>query len=581
MIAEGFLSLVAFASFWCVQIDRIDRFVFVSQIESLGAALTFAALPWLGPDVAGSTPSKHILMIAVIAVTSISAANSAHITRRRPFFWRLIVIVASSYCLAFFRAGEVTFALLTLMWCIAISALTRVGYEGVRELLELRQASERSARTDDLTGLLSRTAFFSSLQTTAQDRIETDAEQPTLVLIDLDGFKAINDSFGHGAGDDVLQVAAARLVSYLPEGAMIGRLGGDEFAAVFVGQEPSIRATVDQALGALTEPIHVDGRELYIAASAGWTAVNAEFSSAELMAQADAAMYHSKNSLTDVSTGFNNRLRDKLDRSNDLRQRFRSALKKNEIEFWTQPLVRLSDRLPVAVELLARWPQSNGAFVAPAEFTRVADQTGLAVDLDCQALTAAARILQSWHEDPLLQTIVVKVNISPVHLHNGKLIQSVQELVPRHLWSRLGLEFVESQLITAAARNRHQLQTLMDMEITLSIDDFGVGYSSLTYLRSLPISELKIDRSFVTAVDSDPINRGLIRAIVDIASTLGLPTVAEGIETEAEFEAAARLGMSICQGFLIGRPCPSAEAGAKLRELEQQALARLVDHQRR
>lgn len=570
--AESALALVAFASFWSVQVGKIERFVFFSRIESLGTAINFAALPWLGSEAASSTPSKHVLLIGLIAVTSISAANSSHITRRRPFFWRLIVIVGLSFTVAFVLAGEALFAVFSVMWCGAIAALTRVGYHGMLELLELRRASERSARHDDLTGLLSRSAFFESLRTATDLKIATGPEQVVLTLFDLDGFKAINDSFGHAVGDDVLQTVANRLTVFLPEGASIGRLGGDEFAAVFASEHHELRARVDQALSALAEPIRVQGRELYIAGSAGWTIVDPAVSAAELMAQADAAMYQSKNSRTAESTGFDNNLRDQLDRSLDLRQRFRSALKRNEIDFSVQPLVRLTDRLPVAVELLARWPQSDNSFVGPEEFTRVADETGLAVDLDRRALERAAALLATWQHDDFLQSVVVKVNISPVHLHNDKLLQSVQEIVPRELWERLGLEFVESQLITAATRNRRQLQTLLDMGVTLSIDDFGVGYSSLTYLRSLPVSELKIDRSFVTDIDSDPINQGLMRAIVDIASTLGLPTVAEGIETEAEFAAAARLGISTCQGYLVGRPAPMADATDQVLQLRQDSV---------
>jgi len=235
--------------------------------------------------------------------------------------------------------------------------------------------------------------------------------------------------------------------------------------------------------------------------------------------------------------------------------------------------VRTSDSAPVAVELLARWPQDDDTIVGPLEFTRVADETGLAVELDRLAVAAARALLEEWKDDPLLRSITVKANISPVHLHNNQLIQTVQDLVPLRTRERLGLEFVESRLIPAAERNHDQLRSLMDMGITISIDDFGVGYSSLAYLRTLPVSEIKIDRSFVTNVDTDTINQGLVRAIVDIASTLGLPTVAEGVETEAEFNAIARLGVSAGQGYLLGRPLPLASTPHVLRELQESAAS--------
>lgn len=571
-VAEACLGLASFAASYLIRKRNIDGFVNASRVESFGTTLTFGALAWLGDDIASATPSKHVLMIALIAVTSISAANSSHITRRRPFFGKLIVIVATSYSLAFVLSGELIFAALTVIWCIAIATLTRVGYHGMVELLELRKASERTARHDDLTGLLSRTAFFETLKDCSTSRSKGDAaRQPILALFDLDGFKAINDSFGHGAGDGVLRTVAERLALFLPDDASIGRLGGDEFAAVFWESPADVAMVVDAALGAVSEPVHIDGRELYVAASAGWTVVPQGAVSADLMAEADAAMYQSKNSTTAVSTGFDATLRDELNRSLDLRQRFRSALKRNEIEFWAQPLVRTSDSSPVAVELLARWPQDDATIVGPMEFTRVADETGLAVELDRQALVAARDLLDMWTDDPILGTMIVKANISPVHLHNSQLLQSVRDLIPQSMRHRLGLEFVESQLITAAERNHHQLRVLREMGVTVSVDDFGVGYSSLTYLRRLPVSEIKIDRSFITDLDTDAINQGLVRAIVDIASTLGLPTVAEGIETAEEFAAANRLGVSLAQGYLLSRPGRVSYVEGVLRELHDAA----------
>lgn len=574
-IAEALIGVVSLAGYFSVRSGNMQRFALLTRAENIGTACTFAVLPWLGASMASTTPSKHILIIALVAVTSISAANSSHITRRRPFFGLLVVVVATSYFGSFMVAGEYVFAMIALLWCLSIATITRVGYRSMLELLELRKASERTARHDDLTGLLSRSAFFETLNLAACQPIawrDGQQLQPVLVLFDLDGFKAINDSFGHGVGDSVLQTVAKRLILFLPPDASIGRLGGDEFAAVFTTTESELATSVQAALSAVGDPIRTSDRELYVAASAGWTVVELGEESPDLMAQADAAMYQSKNSETVTSSGFDTDLRAELDRSLDMRQRFRTALKRNEISFWAQPLTRIYDRAPVAVELLARWPQDDETVIGPIEFTRVADETGLAVELDRQALRAAASLLALWEADPILGSILVKANISPVHLHNGQLIKSVRELIPTSALPRLGLEFVESRLITAAERNHLQLRDLREMGITISIDDFGVGYSSLTYLRSLPVSEIKIDRSFVTDVDSDRINQGLVRAIVDIASTLGLPTVAEGIETVAEFEAIAQLGVSLGQGYFIGHPCPIDQVEHQLRRLHHIAI---------
>jgi len=554
-VGQAVLALGSFASAWSLMQGRLEQYARQAELQSFVTALAFGALPWLPTDLSASDPARLVLMIAAMAVTAIAATNSAHITNRRPLFWRLIVIVTVSNALAFGLRGETGLALLIVVWSVAIAAVTKVGHRAVLELLDLRQASEDSARRDDLTGLLSRLAFFEALHEAAVlDLSRGEDGQQILALFDLNDFKAINDGFGHVVGDKVLQIIGARLPNHLPGNARISRVGGDEFAVVFAGGRTGAGPIVDRALEALTKPIRVDDRELFISASSGWTVIDPAVSSAELMAQADVAMYHSKRFKLSESTGFDSDLRDQLDRSIDLRHRFRSALMKSEITFHAQPLVRFGDRCPVD------------------EFVRIADETGLAVDLDRHALRSAAELLDRWAPDEFLNTLVVKVNISPVHLRNEKLVASIIDVIPAKHWNRLGLEFVESQLIPAADHNRHQLEKLMAMGITLSIDDFGVGYSSLTYLRSLPVSELKIDRSFVTALDSDSINQGLMKAIVDMATTLGLPTVAEGVETEQEFEAAQRLGVSVCQGYLTARPGPIADAAQLLHELRQQSL---------
>jgi len=572
MLAEAVLAIVAFLSFIFLRRGDVTRFIAYSRAESLGTALTFSAFAWLGDDIASLTPSKHVLMIALIAVTSVSALNSSSVSRRRPFFRQLVVIVGFSYTLAFLLKNELTFALLTILWCITISVLSRVGYHSTLELLELRRASEKTARHDDLTGLLSRSAFFNTLERTNQHA--KNSSESILVLFDLDGFKAINDSFGHAAGDSVLQAVSRRLELFLPADATLGRLGGDEFAAVLTGDAGHLQKTILAALAAVGDPIQVESRELYVAASAGWTALDRNEESAVLMAQADAAMYRSKNTPSMTSTGFNADLRGELDRSLDLRQRFRTALRRNEIKFCAQPIVRSLDGAPIAVELLARWPQPDDTIVGPEEFTRVADETGLAVDLDRQALETARDLLVEWTDHPILGSLTVKANISPMHLHNSALVATVEELIPVPLRHRLGLEFVESRLITAAERHHEQLRELMEMGIVLSVDDFGVGYSSLAYLRTLPVSEIKIDRSFITDVDTDVINQGLIRAIVDISTTLGLPTIAEGIENEAELAEINRLGVIGAQGYVISRPLPLDVASTTLVAMADTATTR-------
>lgn len=565
--AEALLSVGSFASFVLARSGNHRDSQRLSRVGELGSAVSFAALPWLGADLAGGTPSKYILMMGLLAVTAVGALSSSQLTSRRRLFLANLGFVCTSYVVAFALATEPLLAGLGILWSSAVALLSRIGFRGMVELVELRQRSEQSARHDHLTGLLNRNGFFEALHSAFDDDSYNN-----LVLIDLDGFKAINDGFGHPAGDSVLRAVGARLQDRFGAEAILGRLGGDEFAALIAGgHRADLDSLIADALTRVSEPVPVEGRELYVAASAGYTSVARSGDAATAMTEADAAMYASKNSSLTNRTGFDPTMRDRLDRSLELRQRFRTAIKRNEILFYAQPIVRTSDAAPVGVELLARWPRSDTTVIEPEEFTRIADETGLAVELDQCALEAASALLYAWADDPFLSCLVVKANISPVHLHNFNLVSSVRELIPEPHRSRLGLEFVESKLILSPDRNHTQLRDLQAMGVHLSIDDFGVGYSSLTYLRSLPITEVKIDRSFVTRLDVDPVNQGLVRAIVDISSTLGLPTVAEGIETAEEFAAAARLGVSSAQGFFIGYPLPLAQAEEALRELSRSA----------
>lgn len=557
---EIVLALLSFAAYVGARLMSFRLFRWLSVTESTGAALNFGALAWLGADIASTSPSMYLLAIAFVGITSIAAANSSMLIHRRASFLRTLGIVGISYFTAYAIAGEVIFASFTMLWCAAMAVFSRVGFEAMAELVALRRQSEETARHDDMTALLNRAAFVDEIQA----RCTSDSSH-VLVLLDLDGFKAINDGFGHAAGDTVLQTVAERLRETLPTGTELGRLGGDEFGALVPIDRIDLRVTLERVVERVAEAIEVDGRDVYVAGSIGWTSIDATDTPPGLMAEADAAMYASKNSSTDSSTGFNPQMRTELDRSLELRQVFRNALKQRRIEFHGQPIVRASDGFPVAIELLARWPENDAVKITPDEFNQLADETGLAVELDRLALATAQRLLEDWRHDSYLESVTIKVNVSPVHLQNLALARSIRVLIPDGDRHRLGLEFVETKLMALNSRHLNLLRELASMGVTISIDDFGTGYSSLAYLRSLPVSEIKIDRTFTEGVDSDPINQGLVKAIIDLATTLGLTTVAEGVETNEELAMVTSLGVTSIQGFRTSRPLPLDDLGEFLR----------------
>jgi len=518
-------------------------------VEGSLAALNFAFLPWIGNGLAGDEPVRYVLMLAYVAYVASSGANAAMTSGRWKHMIFHVALTSVSYLIAYAIETEWLLATFVLIWAVAVPIQVSDGFKAMDQLAAQRARSLSSARKDDLTGLLNRSAFVSEME----HLLDTKANS-ALILIDLDGFKAINDGYGHAAGDGVLRTVALRLDEIFPTGTIVGRLGGDEFAMLVPTSDIDLASTVRRAVDGVCDVVTVDGRDLYVSASAGWTELRPLATPAELMAEADAAMYRSKTSTSTRATGFGPSMRDELDRSLELRQLFRTAVRSGSIDFLAQPIVRVSDAMPVAVELLARWPQRQSVEIAVAEFNRLADETGLAVELDRLALEAAADLLNRWADDPVLHPVLVKVNTSPTHLHNLALAHTIRSKIPKEHRSRLGLEFVESKLITTEARHHAVLADIQAMGVTIALDDFGTGYSSLAYLKQLPVHEVKIDQTFVTQVHGDPVNQGLIRAIVDIATTLELTTVAEGVESQADLDTIVTLGVDRAQGFYTGRP---------------------------
>lgn len=523
------------------------------RIESIFTLAVLAIFPWLNNELVATDAIAPLILAMLIGYTACQGSNSVQLPRRRIYFTRLVIpVVAVSYVAVFLQAGAWGYAITTAGWCVTILLMTHHGYTSMMYQIESRRESEAAARTDSLTGLLNRLAILSDLD----EACLADSDSAFL-LVDLDGFKAINDSYGHPTGDAVLIEVARRLHSQLPMNASIGRLGGDEFAAIVPIELDDLHRfeeSIAETLSALSKVIKVDNREVFVAGSAGWTLIDSKSDSGSLIAEADAAMYESKSSQTQNLTGFNPKLRAQLDKELELRQELRAALKRRLITHYAQPIVRLDNYEPVAVELLARW-KHHGVHVSPVDFIRIAEETGQAVELDAQSLESAQQLVSTW-TNPRFNDIIAKVNISPFHLSNKALLRTIDERVKPELQSRLGLELVESRIISTDLAVRELMKELKEQGIAISIDDFGVGYSSLSYLRELPISEVKLDMSFIRDLHQDPINQGLVRAIVEIASTLNLPTVAEGIESVEDFETARDLGVTYGQGYFIGRPMP-------------------------
>lgn len=440
-----------------------------------------------------------------------------------------------------------------------IEALTQLA-EVLGAELERRAAQvqlKRMSLTDALTGLPNRAQFREHLRQATQ-RVTLTGERVALALLDLDGFKDVNDSLGHQAGDDLLQQVATRLREVLSSSDLVARMGGDEFALVLTDVRGigSVERVLTRLRDAMQRPFTVAGRELSVSFSAGVSlypddGVDAE----EMLSRADTAMYRAKRA--GQGWAFFNALHDSRS-AQDMETL--SALKRahelGELRAFFQPVVRANDYSPVGFEALVRW-QRAGQLVSPAEFIPLAERSGQIHQLGAFMLREATRQIR---EDRLAR---VSVNVSPLEFDQPGYVQRLAGILAESGIdpSRLVLEITETSLLNAE-HSRVVLAELRGLGVQLALDDFGTGYSSLSALSTLPVQHLKIDRSFVRHVgeSGEQGDRALevVRAIVTLARALRLTTVAEGVETAVQADLLRDVGCTFLQGFHFGRPAPLA-----------------------
>jgi diguanylate cyclase (GGDEF)-like protein len=443
------------------------------------------------------------------------------------------------------RMIVLTVALLTLI-AIALYARSRRG-EAVRGF---------EADHDELTGLLNRRGFFARLREHVDG---DDGSAVAVVLLDLDGFKEINDTLGHGAGDMLLAEIGSRLVDALRENDALARLGGDEFAVLIADAKAAGRTTeIGQRIrSAMSAPFEVVGLALHVRASVG-VAIFPEHgrSAEELLRRADIAMYQAKRRGTGVAVyaaGDDPLTRHGLELASDLAD----ALDRGELVVYYQPKAELSTGVVTGVEALVRWQHPRRGLLAPDVFVPIAERSGLIRRLTLEVARGALAQQAQWRAEGI--DLVVAINLSIANLLDGDLPAEMAAMLARHKSrpERLSLEITESYLVTDPTLIHSNLDDLCKQGIRLSLDDFGTGYSSLTHLRRLPINEVKIDRSFITDIEREDDAAAIVRATIDLAHSLNLSVVAEGVESESVWNQLLRLGCDEAQGFYLSRPIPA------------------------
>ncbi len=423
-----------------------------------------------------------------------------------------------------------------------------------------RSRSEAEARRralhDPLTGLPNRELFRDRLAG-ALARMRRGGPPPAVLLLDLDGFKVVNDSLGHHAGDELLRCIAPRLAEAVRAGDTVARLGGDEFVVLADGvQDESTAMLLAQRLeAAWREPVRIGEAELHLSASVGVAVATPACDPDSLLRDADAAMYHAKRRGRGRFELFGAPLRDEALRRLALEQDLRRALEPEELHLEYQPVIDFDTNAVVSYEALLRWTHPERGSIGPDEFIGIAEDSGLMLPMGRWVLQTACAEAQRWPAG-----VGIGVNLSARQVADPDLCEHVRGalavtgLDP----SRLTLEITESTLMEEAEAPLRTLEELRAMGVRLALDDFGTGYSSLSYLRRFALDTLKVDRSFVRDLGSDPHATPLVEAVVSMAGALGLAVVAEGVETEAQRAQLAALGCRYGQGYLLGRPEPAA-----------------------
>ena len=449
-------------------------------------------------------------------------------------------------------------------WKLSAGPIGEAGEQGglsmrgvAADITASKNAEERIAQmalNDALTGLPNRTSFNARIDH-ALDRAAIEGGKVALIAIDLDRFKEINDMRGHGAGDEVLRTLAQRMHAALHDGEFLARIGGDEFSAVQCFHD---RAAVEGMLArlesALAEPIRLDGYEVLPGASIGVAIYPDDAQNrTSLISNADLAMYRAKGNLNKAVCFYEQWMDEAVRSRRALANDLREAVANDRLTLHYQVQTSISTGEIKGYEALLRWLHPQRGYIPPAEFIPLAEESGLILQIGEWVLRTACTEAAAW-EPPYK----VAINLSPVQFAHTDLPKLVLEVLMQTGLSpeRLELELTESTIFADRERSLHMLRQIKALGVSIALDDFGTGYSSLDTLRSFPFDKIKLDRSFMTEVESSPQAKAIIRAVLALGKSLRISVLAEGIETQGQLSLLSTEGCDEAQGYLLGRPAP-------------------------
>lgn len=482
------------------------------------------------------------------------------------FLWAFVAFFILGYlcCIGYFwimpyNSFYLVFALIMFLGGVFACLITGLSRTSLDNISQSAEQAYFHAHHDSLTGLKNRKAFSDDMQSQIQ------AEIPfVLLLIDLNNFKQINDGLGHYFGDKVLHKVTARMSQQLKPGCRLYRMGGDEFTLVINHTDPECVDSYQEVIAGLHSvlalPLVVDDHTFHLSASIGVSCFpNCSQNLEQLLQRADIAMYHSKRQhlpykvfTQDLEQGVKQRL--------EIAAKIKQALQNDEFELYFQPLLCIKSQSIEGAELLIRWPQADGSFIGPDVFIPIAEQTNMIGDITTWVLGRCLRD-QKWLAERGFKGIL-HFNLSAKDLHQPKLVEQLSQAIakyPEMVAQHLILEVTESDMMTDVEQVTTHMNHLAKLGFTFSIDDFGTGYSSLSLLRKLPVSQLKIDRSFVQNMLDNHADRSIVESVIYLAKALDFSVVAEGVETLQASQQLTQLGCDYQQGYYFSPAVPKED----------------------
>ena len=584
-----FVSVADIATFigsiWYLGQRKRGRVLHNYWFGPFSAVLT--GLAWASMAVIALPDANHTDLRAVylLFVVGVSATEVVGAAARRLYYFACQIPMLGVVSVAFFVSGDRATVLLACAVPIYFGVMTSLHHEVhslvISELqlkesnsdatVQLQEANSRltyQAARDDLTGLANRSAFMESLHDAAASS-RHDGSTIGVLYFDIDRFKVVNDSLGHGVGDLLLAKVANRLQGVMRSQDLLARLGGDEFTLLLDrihGRSEAI-AIAERVADAFGDPFEIAGRRFNISASIGIATNLDNADDAEtLLTYADAAQYRAKQRGRNRIEVFDAELRESIQRRLGDEQELRDALAAGDIFAWFQPEVDLRTGLIVGAEALARWSHAERGILCAGEFVPLAEEAGLVYGLDDTIVSCAVEARAGLPVSDAGSAFRVWCNISAGQFTRARPIERLTNLLERTGCdaSLIGLEITETAILPDMHAAALEIAAARELGIKVALDDFGTGHSSLTLLRSLPIDRVKIDQTFVKELGRDAAATAIVRGVVTLAKDLGLEVVAEGVETAAQAEVLGELGCEYAQGYLWAKAMPAEQLAQQL-----------------